>query len=124
MAAPETAHHIIAGYRALLEENLGGLDILAIHRPFSSSYLARLHFDQAVLVHGRLIHNAEKGDTLSAADGDVVNLVGKERPHFPNFQRQERLVVDLLAAIKAKARLWGAAGAKHLFALLPPGVII
>jgi hypothetical protein len=35
------------------------------------------------------------------------------------FQRQERSVADLLAAIKAEARLWGVAGAKHLLALLP-----
>jgi hypothetical protein len=35
------------------------------------------------------------------------------------FQRQERSVADLLSAIKAEARLWGVAGAKHLLALLP-----
>jgi hypothetical protein len=56
--------------------------ILAIHRPFSSSYLTRLHFDQAVLVHGRLIRNAETGDALYAADVDVTNLAEKEHSHF------------------------------------------
>lgn len=47
----------------LLEENFRGPGILAIHRPFSSSYsyMARLHFDQAVVAHGRLIRSAEKG---------------------------------------------------------------
>jgi hypothetical protein len=53
----------------LLEENLGGPDILVIHRPFSSRYLAGLHLDQAIVVHGRLIRGVEKGDALPASAG-------------------------------------------------------
>ncbi|KAJ1298448.1 hypothetical protein BS78_01G454400, partial [Paspalum vaginatum] len=32
------------------------------------------------------------------------------------FQRRERSATDLIASIKAEARLWGLAGAKHLVA--------
>ncbi|WVZ64871.1 hypothetical protein U9M48_014329 [Paspalum notatum var. saurae] len=38
------------------------------------------------------------------------------------FQRRGRSVLDLVATIKAEAKLWGIAGAKHLVALMPPVV--
>ncbi|KAJ1285080.1 hypothetical protein BS78_03G253900 [Paspalum vaginatum] len=38
------------------------------------------------------------------------------------FQNRERLVPDLLVAIKAEARLWCLDGAKHLLALLPSSI--
>jgi hypothetical protein len=83
----------------LLEKNLGGPRILAIHRPF---------FDQAVVVHGWLIRCAKKGDALPASAGGLTNLARKESPHFP--KAIEASGRSLLAAIKVEARLWGVAG--------------
>jgi hypothetical protein len=112
---PETAHHIIAGcrYSRRIWDALASW--LSIGPLAPATWPDSTSIKQWWFMVGSVAVPKKGTRSLLLL---VVWHIWLERNNR-TFQRQERSVADLLAAIKAEARLWGVAGAKHLLALLP-----
>ncbi|WVZ79896.1 hypothetical protein U9M48_027421, partial [Paspalum notatum var. saurae] len=91
---------------SLLEESLGSHGILALHRPSCPALLARL--DSVKQWWFTVGHSSVPKKGTRSLLLLVVWQIWLER-NARIFQRRERSAPDLIANIKAEARLWGLA---------------
>jgi hypothetical protein len=113
---PETVHHIIAGcgrYSTRIWDALASW--LSVGPLSLATWTDSTSIKQWWFIVGSFVVLKKRRRSLLLL---VVSQIWLERNHH-TFQRRQRSVADMLAAIKAKARLCGVARAKHLIALLP-----